>query len=71
MNQHVRIIVYCTVISYCYIHFSIFLYPYASIRLNTFNCKSFAGNEDLEKAVRLFEGELMGPEGFAVDGDGT
>ena len=31
----------------------------------------FAGNEDLEKAVRLFEGELMGPEGFAVDGDGT
>ena len=46
------------------------LYCYASIRLDNYECKGFASNEDLEKAVRLFEGELMGPEGFAVDGDG-
>lgn len=32
--------------------------------------KSFGGNSDLRNVIKLFEGELKGPEGFAVDRDG-
>lgn len=30
----------------------------------------YAVNNELQKARRLFEGELFGPESFAVDNDG-
>ena len=30
----------------------------------------YAVNNELQKARRLFEGELLGPESFAVDNDG-
>ena len=30
----------------------------------------FAPNNELQKARRLFEGELVGPEAFAADSDG-
>ena len=31
----------------------------------------FAPNNELQKAKRLFEGELVGAEGFAADKDGN
>lgn len=30
----------------------------------------YAVNDELQKARKLFEGELFGPESFAVDNDG-
>lgn len=32
---------------------------------------AYAVNNDLQKAKRIFEGELFGPESFASDKDGT
>ena len=32
---------------------------------------AYAVNNDLQKAKRIFEGELFGPESFALDKDGT
>jgi len=31
----------------------------------------YAVNNELQKAKRMFEGELFGPESFALDKDGT